>query len=105
MDATAAKRSLVPFALGDPCVLGKLASDAGFETIEIETATFTRYVEPTQEWLLQDTAGLPYSTTVASMDSVTRAAMIREIASKLKPDWNANTFAVPMQTYIVIAHT
>lgn len=103
-DATAAKFSLVPFTLGDPSVLGKLASDAGFETIEIETATFTRYVEPTQEWLLQDTAGLPYSKAVASMDSVTLAAMIREIASKLKPYWNANTFAIPMETHIVIAH-
>ncbi len=103
-DATAAKLSLVPFTLGDPSVLGKLAGDAGFEAIEIETATFTRYIEPTQEWLLQDTAGLPYSTAVASMDSVTRAAMLREIASKLKPYWNGNTFAIPMETHIVIAH-
>ena len=74
------------------------------ERVERVTATFTRYVEPTQEWLLQDTAGLPYSTAVASMDSVTLAAMIREIASKLKPYWNGNTFAIPMETHIVIAH-
>jgi len=101
-DATAAKLSLLPFALGDPSVLGKLASDAGFETVEIGTAAFTRYFEPTQEWLLQETAGLPYSTVVAGMNPIALAAMIREITSKLKPYWNGNTFAIPMETHIVI---
>lgn len=102
-DAKAARLSLVPFTLSDPAVLNKLTCDAGFTGIEIKTVTFIRHVEPTQEWLLQDTAGLPYSTAVSSLSAVELAAMVRELASTLKSYWNGSTFAVPMETHVVIA--
>lgn len=102
-DAKAAKLSLVPFTLSDPAVLQKLAHDAGFSSVEIRNATFIRHVEPTQEWLVQDTSGLPYSTAVSGLSAADLAAMVRGIAAALKPYWNGSHFAVPMATHIVVA--
>jgi ubiquinone/menaquinone biosynthesis C-methylase UbiE len=102
-DATAASLSLKPFTLSDPHALRALVSNARFGAIDIEKGTITRHVQPTQEWLLQDTSGLPYSSTISDMDSSVRAAMIREIAAKLKPYWTGDCFAVPAEMNIVVA--
>jgi len=84
VDAKVATRSLAPFAFGDPADLRATVSDAGFSGIEIRTVVLTRRVEPTQEWLLQYSAGLPYAAAIAGMNATARAEMVREIAAKLR---------------------
>lgn len=103
-DATAARLSLVPFTLGDPSTLRRLAGDAGFEAVEVDTAVFVRRVELTQKWLLEDTAGLPYSDAVARMSPAGLEEMTRELESKLKPYRDGDAFGVPMETHILIVN-
>lgn len=103
VDAKVATRSLAPFAFGDPAVLRATVSDAGFSGIEIRTVVLTRRVEPTQEWLLQYSAGSPYAAAIAGMNATARAEMVREIAAKLKDFWDAESFAVPTEVHLVYA--
>ncbi|MGQ0578370.1 MAG: class I SAM-dependent methyltransferase [Betaproteobacteria bacterium] len=102
-DANTANRSLAPFALSDPQVVRTLVTDAGFGRIDMRTAVVTRRVQPSQEWLLQDTAGLPYASAIDGMDSIARAAMVREIGAKLKEFWDGDSFAVPTDVHLVYA--
>lgn len=102
-DASVANRSLVPFALADPQAVRTLVMDAGFSEIEIRTDIVIRRVHPSQEWLLQDTAGLPYATAIDGMDPAARAAMVREIGAKLKEFWDRDSFAVPTDVHLVYA--
>ena len=60
-----------------------------------------RRIEPTEEWLLQYTAGLPYAAAIAAMNSGTRTAMVRDIAAKLKDLWNGDSFTVPAEVHLV----
>jgi ubiquinone/menaquinone biosynthesis C-methylase UbiE len=98
-----AKLSLAPFALGDQAILRSLLGQAGLRSIEIQTTVLTRRVEPTQEWLLECTAGVPYAAEVAAMEPSARAAMVREIAAKLKDLWTTDCFAVPMDVHLAHA--
>jgi SAM-dependent methyltransferase len=101
--ANVAERSLAPFALGDLGALRALLGDAGFGTVEIRTTVLTRHVKPTQEWLLQYSGSTPYSAAIANLHPGTRAEMVREIAAKLKPFWDAESFAVPTEVHLVYA--
>lgn len=100
-DANVANRSLAPFALADPMALRTLVMDAGFSEIELRTDIVLRRIYPTQEWLLQDTAGMPYAPVIVGMDPAARAAMVREICAKLKEFWNGDCFAVPSDVHLV----
>lgn len=100
--AAAAARSLTPYSLGDKQLLRRIAGDA-FGEIEIQTMVLPRRVEPTQEWLLQDTEGTPYGTAIAAMDPAARAEMIREIAAKLGQFWDKEGFSVPREVHLVYA--
>lgn len=102
-DANTANRSLAPFALADPQAVRTLVMDAGFSKIEMRTAVVTRRVQPSQEWLIQDTAGMPYAAVIDGMDSAARAAMVREIGAKLKGFWDGDSFAVPTDVHLVYA--
>jgi SAM-dependent methyltransferase len=102
-DVSVANRSLAPFALADSLTVRTLVMDAGFSRIEIRTAAVTRRVQPSQEWLLQDTAGLPYAAAIDGMESAARAAMVREIGAKLKEFWDGDSFAVPTDVHFVYA--
>ena len=103
VDATVATRSLAPFSLANPAVLRGILIDAGLRAIDIRTVVLTRRVEPTQEWLLQDSGAMPYSAAIAGLDAVVRAAMIREIAAKLKDLWDVESFAVPTEIHLAYA--
>jgi ubiquinone/menaquinone biosynthesis C-methylase UbiE len=98
-----AKLSLGRFALSDPVELRSLVANAGLRSIEMRTIVLTRRVEPTQEWLLESTAGVPYGAEVAAMEATDRAAMMREIAGQLKDLWSGDYFAVPMDVHLVYA--
>lgn len=100
--SAAAARSLTPYSLGDKQLLRRIANEA-FGEIEIQTVVLPRRVEPTQEWLLQDTEGTPYGTAIASMDPPARAEMIREIAAKLRQFWDKEGFSVPREVHLVYA--
>jgi ubiquinone/menaquinone biosynthesis C-methylase UbiE len=100
--AGVAARSLTPYSLGDKGLLRRLANDA-FGAIEIRTEVLPRRVEPTQEWLLQDTEGTPYGTAIAEMDAAIRAEMIREIGAKLARFWDADAYSVPREVHLVYA--
>lgn len=102
-DVNVANRSLAPFALADSLTVRTLVKDAGFSKIKVRTAVVTRRVQPSQEWLLQDTAGLPYAAAIDGMDSAVRAAMVREIGAKLKEFWDGDSFAVPTDVHFVYA--
>jgi len=103
VDAAVAKRVLAPFALGNPEVLDALMRDAGFGAVDIRTAVLTRRVHPSQEWLLHDTAGLPYGSAIAALDAAARAAMLREIAAELRDLWSVDGFVVPVDVQLVYA--
>jgi SAM-dependent methyltransferase len=102
-DVNVANRSLAPFALADFQAVRTLVMDAGFSKIELRTAVVMRRVQPSQEWLLQDTAGQPYAAAISGMDSAVRAAMVREIGAKLKEFWDGDSFAVPTDVHLVYA--
>ena len=102
-DATVAARSLAPYALGDKALLEAIVNDAGFGDVEILTVAFTRRMEPTQEWLLQESESTPYGTAVAALEPAVRAAMVREIAADLARFWEAECFSVPREVHLVYA--
>lgn len=101
--ATAAKRCVAPFALGNLEALRRLVQAAGFGSVEPHTITVTRRVYPSQEWLLQESAGTPFGGDIADMDVFARAAMIRDIASQLKDLWDVESFAVPTEVHLIYA--
>jgi ubiquinone/menaquinone biosynthesis C-methylase UbiE len=100
--AGVAARSLTPYSLGNMQLLRRLASDA-FGAIEIQTVLLPRRIEPTQEWLLQDTEGTPYGSAIAGMVPAARAEMIREIGAKLAGFWDADAYSVPREVHLVYA--
>jgi len=97
------KLSLARFALGDLAMLRRLLEQAEFRPIEIRTTVLTRHVQPTQEWLLECSAGVPFGADIAAMEAPARAAMVREIAAKLKDLWVVDRFAVPTDVHLVYA--
>ncbi|MFM9888394.1 MAG: class I SAM-dependent methyltransferase [Burkholderiales bacterium] len=103
-DVTVATLSLAPFGLRNATILRALFDEAQFHDVSLESANITRRVEPTQEWLLQYSSGLPYSAAIAGMTPSVRAEMLREIATKLKDDWAGDSFVVPCEVHYVIAH-
>lgn len=98
-----AKRSLAPFTLGDVDALYTIVNGAGFAHAEICTSVITQRVQPSQEWLLHDSAGSPYASSIVALDAATRAAMVREIGAKLKEFWDRDSFAVPTDVHLVYA--
>jgi SAM-dependent methyltransferase len=102
-DDRVARRSLAPFALADAAYLLTALMEADLRDVEMHRAMLMRRVEPTQEWLLQDSAGLPYGTTLADMEPATRAALMREIAAGLREFWEREAFMVPTPLNVVVA--
>lgn len=99
----AAELSLARFALGDRAALVSLVEQAELAPIEVRTEVLMRRVQPTQTWLLEATAGVPYGADVAAMQPGARAAMVREIAAELKGLWSIDCFVVPMDIHFVYA--
>lgn len=102
-DDRVGKRSLAPFALADAAGLRALVEESGLREIEMRAAAMMRRVEPTQEWLLQDSAGLPYAAALADMEPATRATFVREIAARLREFWEGDAFMVPTASHVVLA--
>jgi ubiquinone/menaquinone biosynthesis C-methylase UbiE len=103
VDDKVAKLSLARFALGDLGTLRPLLEQAGLDAIDVRTVAITRQVLPTQEWLLECSAGVPFGADIAAMEAPARAAMVREIAAKLKDLWVADRFEVPTDVHLVYA--
>jgi ubiquinone/menaquinone biosynthesis C-methylase UbiE len=103
VDAQAAARSLTPFALADAEALSGMLRKAGFADVDVHTNMISRRVEPTQEWLLQDTAGTPYGASIVEMNPAARAQMLREIAAQLRNYWSGDCFAVPTEVHFAYA--
>jgi ubiquinone/menaquinone biosynthesis C-methylase UbiE len=103
VDEKVAKLSLARFALGDLGALRPLLEKAGLHSIDVRTVAITRHVLPTQEWLLECSAGVPFGADIAAMEAPARAAMVREIAAKLKDLWVADRFEVPTDVHLVYA--
>jgi ubiquinone/menaquinone biosynthesis C-methylase UbiE len=103
VDDKVAKLSLARFGLGDLGTLRPLLEKAEFDSIDVRTVAITRQVLPTQEWLLECSAGVPFGTGIAAMEAPARAAMVREIAAKLKDLWVADRFEVPTDVHLVYA--
>ena len=101
--AMAATRCLAPFVLADPLLIRSIVSDAGFSAIDLRTEMLVRRFEPTQEWLLQESAGRPYGGLIAEMDDADRAAMVREIAAGLSQYWKNDSFSIPREVHLVLA--
>ena len=95
----AARRVFAAFALGESEALRAMLYDAGFRSVEIWTEELTRFVLPSQEWLLQDTASTRYGSGIAALDGAERAEMIREIATVLKDLWHTDRFVVPYEVH------
>lgn len=103
VDENTAMQSLAPFAFGKVEELRRLLSLGGFTGAEIQTSAVTRRIEPSQQWLLEDTAGVPYASAIAALDPAARAAMIRGIAGALKDLWEGDSFAVAFDVHFVCA--
>jgi ubiquinone/menaquinone biosynthesis C-methylase UbiE len=99
--ALASQQCLAPYVLEDWSTFRRIAQEAEIGECEIRTVNLMRRVEPTDEWLLQYTAGLPYAAAIAAMNSGTRAALIRDFAAKLKDLWNGDSFTVPAEVHLV----
>jgi ubiquinone/menaquinone biosynthesis C-methylase UbiE len=100
-DAQLAKQCLAPYALADAQSLRALANEAGLHHARIRTESLTRRVEPTQQWLIRFSSGLPYGPAVAAMDPAARAEMVRVIAAGLKDYWDKDHFAVPQDNHLL----
>jgi ubiquinone/menaquinone biosynthesis C-methylase UbiE len=98
-----ARLSLAPFTMRDPHVLRSLVATAGFEKTSVETMTIARKVEPTQQWLLEHSAGLPFGHSVAAMAPRERAAMVRELAARMEGFWAGDSFSVPCEVHFLHA--
>jgi ubiquinone/menaquinone biosynthesis C-methylase UbiE len=98
-----AARVLAPFSLADRAALQTALNETAFNAIEIRTISVTRYVQPTQKWLLQYSGGTPFSNAVASLEPLVRAEIVREIAAKLKDFWDGERFAVPSEVNLLYA--
>jgi ubiquinone/menaquinone biosynthesis C-methylase UbiE len=103
VDAQAAVRCLAPFALSDRGALAGLLANAGFADIDLHTSVISRRVEPTQDWLLQDTAATPYGAAIVAMNPTARVQMLREIAAQLRNYWSGECFEVPTQVHFAYA--
>ena len=99
--AAVSQQCLAPFVLEDWSTFRRIAQEAAIGECEIRTVNLMRRIEPTPEWLLQHTAGLPYAAAITAMNSGTRAAMVRDIAAKLKDLWNGDSFTVPAEVHLV----
>ncbi|MGQ0748997.1 MAG: class I SAM-dependent methyltransferase [Betaproteobacteria bacterium] len=95
-----ASRALAPFSFADPKAMSDLFRQIPFSAVECRTINITRYVRPTQEWLLQYCGGTPLSAAVADLEPSRRAEIVREIAANLKNFWNADHFAVPSEVHL-----
>jgi hypothetical protein len=84
------------FDAGEDEPLETLLRFAGFVDVAVSSSMFNMRLEPTQQWLLRDTAGTPYADPIASMDAPTRAAMLRRISASLKDLWRIDSFEVPV---------
>lgn len=100
-EAAAAVR--LPTRLGDGQELRSRILRTGFPTCEARQASLVRRVEPSQQWLLQDSAGTPFGQHFAAMDARARAAVVRELASRLKDLWDGDAIAVPIDLVILLA--
>lgn len=101
LDRTIGLQCVAPFALADAQLLRRLAIDSGLEETELHTVQVIRRVEPTQQWLINCSAGLPYGQAVAAMSAAARAEVMREVAAALKPYWNVDHFAVPQDNHLL----
>jgi SAM-dependent methyltransferase len=103
VDPAVGKRSLTPYSLGGADVLRAICDAAGLREYDFRTLHRTRRVEPTQQWLMEFTAGLPYAQAIGSMSASDRAAMVRDVAARLKDLWDGDSFSVPTDVYLVYA--
>jgi SAM-dependent methyltransferase len=92
---------LAPFALSNPQLLRGLADESGLAGAELRTVSLIRRVEPTQDWLIKYSSGLPYGEAVAAMSAAARAEVVRHVASSLKPYWDTDHFAVPQDNHLL----
>jgi hypothetical protein len=99
--AAVSRQCLAPFVLEDWSTFRRIAQQAQIGECEIRTVNLMHRVEPTEEWLLQHAAGLSYAAAIAAMNSGTRAALVRDIAAKLKDLWNGDSFTVPAEVHLV----
>lgn len=105
LDPKLGQQCLAPFTLADIDVLRGLVSESGLRERELRTVSLTRRVEPTQDWLIRSTSGLPYGAAVAAMRPDARAAVVRHVASALKSYWVTDHFAVPQDVHLLyLAH-
>lgn len=101
--ADGAARALIPWGLSDENVLLALVAGAGFNDLALKRGSIVRRVVPSQEWVLQDTGGTPAGAAVSGLSAEARAAMLRDIAAKLKGLWDTDAFAVPNDLNVVLA--
>lgn len=72
---------------------------SGFTDVEVATATGELCVVPTQDWVLRN-AGSP---ALEAKPPAERAALLREVAARLKDLWREDAFRVPVAVHCVYA--
>ena len=107
-DPAVAQLSLTPFAFPDPAALTDLVRCAGFRDVVLDSASISRRVEPTQQWLLEYSSALPYGAAIAAIEPDQRAALLREVAASLRDLWvrsdsAGDSFLVPCEVHFVFA--
>lgn len=103
VDAAVARTSLAPFAVREPEPLLKLIEEAGFTDVQLHTLVRTRKIVPTQEWLLEYSAGLPYAAAIRGTLPAARAALMRDVSARLKAYWVGAHFEVPWIVFVAMA--
>ncbi|MGQ0752044.1 MAG: class I SAM-dependent methyltransferase [Betaproteobacteria bacterium] len=100
---TVAASSFAPFALGEQTTLIKLVEQAQLTGITTESVTLMRRIEPTQQWLLEESRAMPYGNAVAALEPAARTALLRYVSSRLQAFWRDDAFLVPREALILYA--
>jgi SAM-dependent methyltransferase len=101
----AGMRARAPFTLGEAAALHTLLTEAGFRDVCIRTAVYTTRCPPPEEHVRQLMATSPLADVFAQMEDTTRAALVREVGTALQSYRDGEELALPIATYLAVAHT
>ena len=91
------------FALGDGAELRALLTEMGFEGVVVRPVGKTLRLPPLDELIPGHLAGTSLASAAAAMDPQTRAAVIGDVTSELRPDPGGQGLALPFEIQLAAA--
>ena len=92
-----------PFSLSNGSELRELIAEAGFQDISIHPAVKTIRFPSTDEFVLRYAAGSALGTAIANANDDARAALLAEVAAKLRSTVDDQGLGFPIESNMVLA--